>query len=295
MTAPLFQTPALNACRPDLMTVEGFDKPVGAFAGDLLVACTMTRSMTQASTIALTFADPTRQLMTSPLLNQAVTISVGCYPDLRFTLVQVQKSKDQITAGFEDALINKLRGIKGPWSVGPGAMDRVAFVRHMLYDVGTEIDVIGPADGATPKSLVPLTRGTAQDPNEDTWACITRLAQDVGYRAFSDGHSIWFAPDDWLMNHRPLFPVAEFTDLCDYVDFDYDAGKPVSTATIFGYSTTWSGPIGAGLYLSNMAAANGSTYLVSEISRDLFHTPVTVKVVANGPSLPEPTPDDAGI
>lgn len=292
MTTPLITTPALNGCKPEVMTVLEWGVTIASLVGDRVSTCSLSRSLTQASTISLGLTDPNRELISSPLLNNAVTVSVGSYPDLHFTLVQVHKSKDMVTAAFEDSLVNRLRHQTGPLAAAPGVIDRVAFARQLCALAGVQINA--PDPGTTPVALEPLTRGTSQNAYEDTWACLVRLAQDVAYRCFSDGVEVWFGPDSWLLNAVPPTTLAEFTDAVDYIDFDFDTGKPVGTATVYGYAPTWKTPVGQPVYLSNIAAATGK-WLVSDISRDLFHTPVTVKVIAAQPTLPEPANNSSQI
>lgn len=60
----------------------------------------------------------------------------------------------------------------------------------------------GSIDGAsisastttTTSDVSSLTRGTSDDPDEDSWTCIQRLAQEVNWVAFTDPHP---APDEW--------------------------------------------------------------------------------------------------
>lgn len=284
---PLHPTPALDNLRPDLMTITNYGRSVADFVGNRLTTCSMNRSITQASTIAMGFADPHRELMNSPLLNQAVTLAVGTNPDLQFTLVQVTKSKDIITAAFEDAVVHKLRNIKGQRASAPYVHTRASFARQLCDEA--KVPCIIPPPGLNPPLREPLTRGTSQNPTEDTWSCLVRLAQDVAYRCFSDGFAVWFGPDSWLLTQTPMRSLSEFSDDVDYIDFDYDVGKPVGTAKVFTYSPRWKTAPGGVVWLNQMAAATGK-YLVTDIGRDLFHTPTTVSLVAAQPALPEPVP-----
>jgi cell wall-associated NlpC family hydrolase len=56
------------------------------------------------------------------------------------------------------------------------------------------------AGGTTPTTsnesdVGQLSRGTPQNPDEDSWDCITRLAQEVGWFVFTDGHHTMFYMD----------------------------------------------------------------------------------------------------
>lgn len=278
----------LDGIRPELMTVVDYDRSVSAFIGNQLTKAALTRSTSQAATLKLGFTDPKRTLLASPLLTQKVTIDTGAWPPVRFTLVQVAKSGDDVTATFEDTLVNRLRGITGQVSAAAGVLDRVAFAAQLCREAG--VPIYAPPPGATPLALEPLTRGTSENPAEDTWSCLTRLAQDVNYQCFSDTQSIYFGPDSWFQSWAVSVQLTEFSDIAGQIDFDYDIGKPVATATVHTYSDRWPllAGVGAHAALLDGNAAAGS-YLITEISRDLYSSPTQVKLERPEPVLPEPS------
>jgi hypothetical protein len=285
--AGVYTLQTLYGIRPELMTVLDYGQSVSAFIGNQLTSAALTRSTSQAATLKLGFADPKRTVLTSPLLTQKVTIDTGAWPSVRFTLVQVSKSGDDVTATFEDTLVNRLRGITGQVSAAPGVLDRVAFAAQLCREAG--VPIYAPPPGATPLAAEPLTRGTSETPDEDTWSCLNRLAQDVNYQCFSDTQSIYFGPDSWFQSWAVSVQIAEFSDLAGQIDFDYDIGKPVATATVHTYADKWPllAGVGAHAELLDANAASGS-YLITEISRDLFSSPTQVKLERAEPVLPEP-------
>lgn len=278
--------PGMPGIVPQNMLVVQTGQSVSSYAGDLLTGAKLSLSISQASTLALQFTDPHRTLLGSPLLNQAVTIDTGAYPPRRFTLVQVQKQGDQVTATFEDSVINYLRTQTGARSAYAGVITRDQFAAQMLDYAG--IQPVLPLSWEQ-TATIPLTRGTAQNPDEDTWSCLTRLAGDVHYECFSDGTGVWFGPDSWLLGFSPTMTITEFTDEVDYIDFDFDVGKPVASATVSAYAATWIAPIGARVMVDHAAAATGD-WIVSAISRDMYLSPLTVTMIQPGPALPEPAP-----
>jgi hypothetical protein len=289
VTAPLgaTTTPALDGIRAEMMTVADNGKLISSYAGDLLSNAEISLAIDQASTLKLTFVDPERKLLSSPLLNQAMTIDTGANPPRRFTMVKVSKSGDMLAVTYEDSVIAKLRKQKGQLAAAAGVITREQFAAQLLRAAGV------PAKVATgePTATVPLTRGTSQTPDEDTWACLTRIAGDVQYRCFSDGVNVWFGPDSWLLKQAPAMQIAEYTDAVDTIDFDFDVGKPVATAKVTTYSDTWLAGIGAHVAVQHLAAATGD-WLVSAISRSLFLKSTGVTLIQAQPELPEPVQQD---
>lgn len=283
-------TPALAKIRPELMTVVEYGRSVGSYGGDRLTNAEIVRSTVQASTLKLTIVDPTRELIRSPLLNEAVTIDTGANPGRRFKLVQVSKSGDTFSVTLEDALVAKLRTQKGQLAAAAGVQTRAGFAAQLCKAAG--IPIVVPSSGLA-TALVPLTRGTTQTTDEDSWACLTRIAQDVAYRCWSDGSSVWFGPDSWLFGLPPAMQIGEFTNEVDYLDFDYDVGKPSAQMTVGTYSQAWTAELGARVSARNVGAASGD-WLVQDLSRSLYTEPTKVTLVQPVPTLPEPAPTDTG-
>lgn len=268
----------------DISRITLNDSDLTAELQDVNTTFTLQRDMTQASTVSLAISDYNRGVVNSSLAVQASTMDVGALP---FTMVQVNKSADLLTLTFEDRLINRLRLVRGPLAQAPGVLTRVQFAAQLCAAAG----VFFNGDTHTPSAAVPLTRGTTSDPNEDTWTCLNRLAADVGYRCFSDGSGVLFGPDSWLLDPvngpSPTAPVIqENTELVDYIDFDFDIGKPVALGTIHTYAD-WSTNCGAPVNLTGLGPANG-LWLVKSIVRELHLTAATVTITRPLPTLPEP-------
>lgn len=278
------QIATLDGIDPYAMTVVQYQRQLGSFIRSRLTAATVSLTLTGASTLALTFQDPDRLMLGSPLLTEGVTIDTGM--GRGFTLVKIGKAKNQVTGTFEDALINGLRKWTGPLAAARGVWSRIGFIGQLCAQANN-VPCITPPGRGVEAALVPLTRGSSQAPDEDSWTAMTRIAGDVQDECFSNGKAIVTGPDYWLLGGPPAAQVREMANGIDYVDFDYDVGKPVTTATVYTYASAWKANVGEHIRLPSMGAATGD-YIVSEISRDLFHSPVTVKLVAGRPMLPEP-------
>jgi len=282
-------SPALSGIKPERMTVVEYGRTLASYSGDLVTGASLSRSITQAATLKVSFIDPARVMMASPILNEAVTIDTGANPPVRFKLVQVNKAGDVISGTYEDAVVAKLRAQTGQLAAASGVTTRVQFAQQLLRAAGIPA-IVAPN---TPKALVPLTRGTSNATDEDSWACLVRIASDVGYRCFSDGVSVWFGPDSWLLGYAPAMQIGEYSDAVDTIDFDHDIGKPVATAKVATYAARWTAGLGARVAARNLAAGSGD-WIVSEISRDLYREATAVSLVRSQPTLPEPAPTDTG-
>lgn len=280
--------PTLSGIVPEQMLVADYGRTIASYCGDRLSTADIALSLTQASTLTLGFEDPKRELITSCLLNEAVTIDTGANPSRRFKLVQVSKSGNKLNATYEDALISYLRTIKGQEATAPGVTSRIEFAQQLLRPLG--VLLVAPVAYTQP-ALEPLTRGTSQNPDEDTWSCLVRLAGGVGYRCFSDGASVWFAPDDWLLNHGIPLQITERADGVNMIDFDYDVGKPVGKATVNTVAASWTAGPGAPVQVLNLAAASGR-WLVSDVSRSLYKQATKAGLIVAQPTLPEPSSSD---
>lgn len=61
----------------------------------------------------------------------------------------------------------------------------------------------GLSTGSTTTDVATLMRGTAGDPDEDSWTCMQRLAADVNWPVFSNGDTIYYDPTTVLIEQQP--------------------------------------------------------------------------------------------
>ncbi len=135
-------------------------------------------------------------------------------------------------------------------------------------------------------------RGDPDNPGkrEDSWTCITRLANEVKWRAFSFRGTVYFISDDELMSRRPVATLSEFDAGVYGLDFDFDAGQKASDVTLTVMSERWAIPPGSVITLKDIGPANGN-WLVSTVSRSLFSQLTTIQLIKPEPKLPEPAPE----
>lgn len=266
-------------------TLAGLTVAGAQLTADLVAACTdasLEESIQQASTLTLTFEDPTRSVLRSPLFASQVTATVDGH---EYILVQLAKTGHSFAATFENSTVNALRFKTGQRSAAPGTMTRVQFAQLLVSELPGATLNGWPNAGLIQEQL---TRGTSTVPDEDTWTCLTRLASEVGWECFAVGSVITFGPDSWLVAQPAVFTAQEMTGPVDFIDFDWDQGKPIAQATVQAYGPRWSVTPGQVVTLANMGIATGS-WIVADRQRSLLYTPTTITVTAPQPSIPEPS------
>lgn len=129
---------------------------------------------------------------------------------------------------------------------------------------------------------------------EGSWQCITRLAAEVGWRAFCVSGAIYFISDADLFLSKPFMVISEDDEGIDWIDYDYDEGKRQSVVTITAHLARWSAPPGSTVIVRDMGIPNGK-HLVSQIDRSLYDTVATITLIKPQPVLPEPTSGPTGV
>lgn len=119
-----------------------------------------------------------------------------------------------------------------------------------------------------------FTRGN----KESSWDCIKRLADEVKWRVFCVGGTIYFISDTELMKTSPTLDLSPGAPGVDDIDFDYDVGKPLSEATITAHAPAWGAPPGDVITLSGYGPADGR-WLITDIDGSLHtdHATITIK------------------
>jgi hypothetical protein len=130
-------------------------------------------------------------------------------------------------------------------------------------------------------------RGGAGHKGEDSWKCLQRLADEVKWRCFCIGMTVYFLPDRDLYKARPIDTVSEADDDVDWIDFDYDLGKDVTHAEVRCHQRRWVAPPGACIMIKDMGPVDGR-WIVSDISRSLYNDDTVISLVKPTKPLPEP-------
>jgi hypothetical protein len=134
-----------------------------------------------------------------------------------------------------------------------------------------------------------FTRGTPEQP-EDSWTCLQRLADEVNWRCFCVGNTIYFCRDKVLLKNKALDKINEFDDGVDYIDFDYDIGKPMSMISVQCRADRWTTIPGSTVVVEKLGPATGR-YIVQTFERSMFTDHARVTLIGETPQLLEPAPD----
>lgn len=137
-----------------------------------------------------------------------------------------------------------------------------------------------------------FTRGQpGGEVGEDSWACMQRLADEVGWRVFAQLDRVWFASEPYLFEAKPVASIDPNDDsFIAFNDYDFDAGKKVAEASFDIFVGRWSLSPGSTIVLTDSGPLNGR-WLVTQTSRDLFSPYASVTVKRPRPTLPEPPPE----
>lgn len=122
---------------------------------------------------------------------------------------------------------------------------------------------------------------------ENSWNCMQRLATEVNWRAFCVSGVIYFISEHWLFKSKPFMTISEDTPGIDWINYDYDEGKPRGSCEISAHISRWSAPPGSVVELENMGPVDGK-WLVLDVSRSLYNNDATITLEKPLPLLPEP-------
>lgn len=277
---------ALAGVTIDHLRLEG--GPVSVDVAAAITAADVEQSIEGASTITLTIEDDKHRLLRSGIFTQRTTCQIDRHS---FEMVQVRKTGPALEVTFEDIAVAELRRHDTPRKVAAGSMTRVDFARTLVGEVPW-IPFVSPED--IPHDIIKeeLARGTVAAPStpakvEDTWTCLGRLADEVGWRCFVVFGWVYFMPELWLFGRAPLAVLREHENGVDLIDFDWDAGKIVATATVTARAERWAVPPGSTVFLEGTGPADG-VWLVASVRRSLFQTKCDITLTQPRPSLPEP-------
>jgi hypothetical protein len=127
----------------------------------------------------------------------------------------------------------------------------------------------------------------ARNSDEDSWTAIQRLAQEVGWRCFIVGRSVYFMSEQALYGRRVRYEVHPDDPALLDLTYDVDWGRPVSEAALTVALDRWGAPPGSVVELTGWGPPDGR-WLVASISRNWFEPSAQVNLVQPGKALLEP-------
>ena len=258
----------------------------GLASADLVAAVSsppsFTRAIDGASTLTVEVSDHSRTLLSNPAIQGRV---YATYLGFRYELVAVGKSGDRITLTFEDSLIAALRRVTTWDAIPASSVSRSEIVRRFTRQANVSA-LIQPGMEAIYNSAV-----EAGDGSSTAWELLTGLATDINLRCFSDGFNLHFGSDDWLVNLTAPLTIREFTGPVHVIDFELDAGKPVSTATVTVDAESWALYAGKGVTVEGTGWADGQ-WIVSGFEREATSIRGRLDLERKQFVLTEPPPTD---
>ena len=263
-------------------------KAVRADLYDAVRDATLRRSVDGADTFTVTVSDPHRALLRSGVFEQRLTCTYG---GLLFEYTQCRVGEGTLDLKFEDAHVADMRRAKGrtPGSTArAGTVSRAAFVSRLALAASPGLRVVA---APAPRSLEALSRGSQDEPDEDSWTAGRRILEAIGWRMLARSDGLFLAPDDWLLRRVPPVVLQETTPpVRGWITGDFDARKRTTEASLVVDAGRWTLPPGDPVRLDRQGPLSG-LWLVKEIERGAFTTEATVTLTRRQPALPEPKPE----
>lgn len=269
--------------------------PMDVDISQAIIDIDLTLDATQASVLEIDLHDPPpRNLLNSGVLATKAIVTID---GLMFEMVAVEKTGSTLKVTFEPWVVAALRSATGPATLAPGQLSRTEFAQLLVEQVQTAIFsapspsflyAIDAGYDATTKEQ--LSRGTVQNPQEDSWTCLQRIAAEIGWRCFELSGIVFFGPDSWLVAQPSVLTATEGVNGIQNIDGTYDTGQPLGTLTFTDVSGSWAPLPGACVTVNGLGPMSSDQWLVVTLNRaSIFQPDVTITLQQPQPSLPEPT------
>jgi hypothetical protein len=134
-----------------------------------------------------------------------------------------------------------------------------------------------------------FSRGSA-DKKEDTWTCIGRLAEEVGWRRFTRNGELWFVSEPWLVKQQAKYRLSETSRGVLSLKFEFETRKEAAEATLTCVVGRYALSPGDVVELVDEGPADGK-WLVASTSRDLYSVTQECTLKRAGVKLLEPAPE----
>lgn len=243
---------------------------------------TLSRTIDGASTLTIVVSDRSRELLRSGMFDGR---SWAVVDGMHFELVAVSKSGDRIALTFEDAVVAQLRRQDGKLSIPAGSASRGEIGRRLAKEADVDVAV---DPGHTEHVHAAVHRST-RDEKSESWTLLGQLADDIGWRRFSDGKRLVMGSDAWLMARRKPIKVREHHGPVHDIDFDLDTGKHASEATVAVDAARWAIRPGQAITVEDCGPGDGD-WLVAEFTRTLTQSRASMRIVRARHVLKEPKP-----
>lgn len=128
-------------------------------------------------------------------------------------------------------------------------------------------------------------------PEESTWDCTGRLAEEVQWRRFVSAGIFYFLAETHMLQSKRRALISPSAPGVEDISLDYDSGKPITEITVSARARAWGAPPGTAAEVEGCGPANG-IFIVSKISAPLRRANSLCDITLKRPSdpLPEPAP-----
>jgi hypothetical protein len=142
------------------------------------------------------------------------------------------------------------------------------------------------AGGGTYAKSYQFVRGAG----ENSWAAMQRLAEEVGWRLFVVGNSLYYMSEADLYARRPRYTFTPDDPAILELSYDVDWGKAVSEMTATVALSRWEAPPGSVVTVDGFNVPDGR-WLVTAITRDYFAPTADITLKQPGKAKLEPAPE----
>lgn len=132
----------------------------------------------------------------------------------------------------------------------------------------------------------------SRNADEDSWTAVQRLAEEVGWRFFVVGNSVYYMSEKDLYGRRARYEVTPDDPALLDVTYDVDWGKPVSELELNVVLDRWGAPPGSVALVNGFGPPDGR-WLIASVSRDYFSPTATVTCRQPGKEKLEPASERA--
>jgi hypothetical protein len=145
----------------------------------------------------------------------------------------------------------------------------------------------GTAEGNAQSSSYAKSYQFTRNADENSWDAIKRLADEVGWRCFVVGNSVYFMSEHDLYARRTRYEVTRDDPAVLDVSYDVDWGKTTSELELSVVLDRWGAPPGSVIVVDGFGPPDGR-WLVSSVTRDYFAPIATVACRQPGKEKLEP-------
>lgn len=129
---------------------------------------------------------------------------------------------------------------------------------------------------------------------ENSWDCSFRLAQEVNWRRFVVGNTLYFVQDSDLMKRKPIAAFSEDSEGIEDISGNISSNMPTNECTVKARASRWWAPPGSVVKVENHGPYTGN-WLVFKIRRDLFSPETTITLHQPEAAKPEKAPEEATV